>query len=206
MLNAIFRPLIKWPGESTLYRVRSPFKSTYLRTLELLERELYQLGAGNIVIQVDARPQHFKGDQLRSVSLVSGPATIVSFNDGHEYAYPCDHFDSYPDNLRAIALALEALRKVDRYGVTRRGEQYQGFRALPPAPDQRPKMTPVEAAEFVASKVPGVDARALLLQKALFEVIFKLAQKALHPDAGGSHDEFVKLQQAGAVLAEHFKR
>ena len=32
-------------------------------------------------------------------------------------------------NLRSIALGLKALRAVDRYGVSRRGEQYAGFRA-----------------------------------------------------------------------------
>jgi len=31
------------------------------------------------------------------------------------------------------------------------------------------------------------------------------AQKLLHPDAGGSHEEFVRLQQAAAIIAEHFK-
>lgn len=42
---------------------------------------------------------------------------------GH-LSYPCDTFTTLQDNLRVIALALEALRMVDRYGVTRRGEQY----------------------------------------------------------------------------------
>lgn len=45
-----------------------------------------------------------------------------------------DHYD----NLRSIALTLEALRTVDRYGGTEHGEQYQGFRTLPSAPVPSP--------------------------------------------------------------------
>src|SRR5690606_24676973 len=59
------------------------------------------------------------------------PGVILSFDSkvGH-LSYPCDTFTSWQDNLRAVALALEALRKLDRYGVTKRGEQYRGFLAI----------------------------------------------------------------------------
>ena len=43
------------------------------------------------------------------------------------YATDCCMF--WQHNLRSIALGLEALRAVDRYGISRRGEQYAGFRA-----------------------------------------------------------------------------
>ena len=32
------------------------------------------------------------------------------------------------------------------------------------------------------------------------------AQKLLHPDAGGDHNEFLRLQEAGGVLAEYFEQ
>lgn len=34
-------------------------------------------------------------------------------------------------NIRAIAKTLEHLRDLDRWGVTKRGEQYTGWKALP---------------------------------------------------------------------------
>lgn len=43
------------------------------------------------------------------------------------YATDCCVF--WQHNVRSIALGLESLRAVDRYGITRRGEQYAGFRA-----------------------------------------------------------------------------
>jgi len=210
MLNAIFRPLETWPGTPTHPddRRTSPFSATYTQTLDLLEQELGHLEATNIVIQ-----GFFTRDQLRNDGWPKGgqnpssPGVILMFRDsqGDPYSYPCDSFTWWTANLRAIALALEALRKIDRYGVTRRGEQYQGFRALPPAQEARPQMQPEEAAAFLASHIPGVSPEALTGSQQLFEAMFRMLQKQIHPDSGGSHDEFVRLQEAGAALTEHFK-
>jgi hypothetical protein len=43
--------------------------------------------------------------------------------------YATDACDFWQHNVRSIALGLEALRAVDRYGISRRGEQYAGYRA-----------------------------------------------------------------------------
>jgi hypothetical protein len=43
--------------------------------------------------------------------------------------YATDACVYWQHNVRSIALGLEALRAVDRYGITRKGEQYAGFRA-----------------------------------------------------------------------------
>ena len=54
---------------------------------------------------------------------------MVAFESKHgPLKYATDVFDHWHANLRAIALGLEALRKVERYGITQRGEQYTGFR------------------------------------------------------------------------------
>lgn len=210
MLNAIFRPLEKWPGEPTgeEWRRNSPFKSTYLKTLDLLEYELNQLAAYNVVIQAQVDRSQIRNDGwIRADARINGPGVIVSFRggDGADYVYPCDTFTDWRDNLRAITLALEALRKIDRYGVTRRGEQYQGFRALPPsAEERRPEMTARQAAEFIAGIFPGVSPNVLLTTETWFEFALREAQKLTHPDVGGSHENFVKLQEAGAVLKKRF--
>jgi hypothetical protein len=94
-------------------------------------------------------------------------------------------------NLRAIALGLEALRAVDRYGITKRGEQYRGFLALPPgqtgstgAPP--PAMTRPDAAKRLLDAA-GWDAAMLdvvLGDTDLAGTLFKRAQRAAHPDSG----------------------
>lgn len=47
--------------------------------------------------------------------------------------YATDACVLWRHNVRSIALGLEALRAVDRFGISRRGEQYAGFRAALPA-------------------------------------------------------------------------
>jgi hypothetical protein len=211
MLKAIWRPLTKWPGVPTPHtaRIESPFFAKYAATLNLLEYELGKLGAQNITIQAQLTLEQIGNDRWPKPGITfKGPAVIVSFRssvDEAEYSYPCDTFLGWQSNLRAIALALEALRKIDRYGVAKRGEQYQGFRALPPGSPAGRQMSPEEAAEFIATKVPGVDSHVLATDQQMFEMVLKLAQKRVHPDTGGSNESFARLQEAAAVLIEHFK-
>lgn len=133
--NIKLAPISTWPGELTRNRRPSPFKSNLTATLKLLDRELEQLTetraqreslellvaipAGDLW-RIDGRP--------RAHAVPEHPGVILSLDSiyGH-LSYPCDTFTTWQDNVRAITLALEALRKVDRYGVTKRGEQYRGF-------------------------------------------------------------------------------
>lgn len=210
MLNLIFRPIDKWPREKTPAAERlSPhsFKASFESTLDLLQHELKMLYAHDAVVQAYFRPNQIRNDGWPfNAAAPSEPGIILTFYDGMDeaFSYVCDLYALWQHNLRAIALSLEALRKVDRFGVTSRGEQYQGFKALPPPADQVREMRPEEAAAFLASKIPGVDPQFLTSEKQLFDMTFKLAQRRLHPDAGGSQQDFQKLQEAGAVLKTHF--
>jgi hypothetical protein len=211
VLNAIFRPLDKWPGEPTPpgQRKSTPFKASYTDTLDLLESELKQLHAKNVVIECQVTREQIRNDGwLKSNSAVAGPAVILTFTRNQEtYRYPCDTFKSMHANVRAIALALEALRKIDRYGVTSSGEQYQGFKQLPSgAPPAAAKMTPREAAKFICDIFPGISEDVILSARSWAETAVREAQRQLHPDAGGAHDDFVRLQEADGVIAAYFEQ
>lgn len=109
--------------------------------------------------------------------------------------YPCDTFDDWQDNVRAIALALEALRTVDRYGVTKRAEQYKGWAALPsPNGDHWGEK---EALDFLV-QLMGSDARIATPDR-LADTI-RRAEFKTHPDRGGNPDDFKKVQQARKLL------
>lgn len=134
MLQYVVRPIDQWPGEPTRQRQPSAFTAKWSNTLDILERELRELRAKDVVIQADVQPHQLRNDgMLRAEARPASPKVILSFESKHgPLSYPCDRFHDWQDNVRAIALALEALRKVDRYGVTRKAEQYKGWSKLPP--------------------------------------------------------------------------
>jgi hypothetical protein len=203
-----FQPLATWPGQKKTPEQRrvAPFKASYPATLDLLESELRKLRATNIVFQAEAQDWQIRNDGLlRADAQLKGPAVVLtSIARGDAYSYPCDTFKHWHDNVRAIALSLESLRHVDRFGVTKRGEQYQGFKQLPAGSQpEAARMTAEEAAAFIQKVYPLLSSNALLQSKGLFEASLRDAQKQLHPDSGGSHEQFVKLQAAAEVLTEH---
>ncbi len=201
--NLIVAPLTTWPGPLTASRVRSPFGSTLRQTLEALTRELYYLGASNPVMEVAIDRSQFRLDgRPRAGSKASHPGVVLSLphSDQGPLRYACDRYPAWQDNLRAITKGLEALRMVERYGITRRGEQYAGFRALPPGGVEMPagQMTEADALAFLAehSGYP-VDTRT---DRESITRAYRVAVKTLHPDRGGDTLLFQRLQDAIAVL------
>ena len=203
MLDYQFRPIEQWPGEKTKNRTRSKFKAPYSETMKLLERELGFLKANHVVIQADCGAEMIRRDgMLRSDARLRGPGIILSFNSKHgELSYPCDTYLNWDCNLRAIALALEALRAVDRYGVTRRAEQYKGWARL-----EGPKRGEgdVEDAALLLAKYHIVPFRDILNRRETAEVAYRVAAAKTHPDGGGTPDAFKAVQRAKEILDQHF--
>ena len=137
----VTEPIDRWPLPNSPVRPYPPFTATYDATILLLERELDSLGAkGRAVLQVVTRngaSDIRKDGLLRAQARIEHPGVRLSFESKHgSLTYATDRFDGtynrpgWQANLRAIALSLEALRKVDRYGVSKSGEQYRGWQAL----------------------------------------------------------------------------
>jgi len=169
----ITRPIGVWPHPPTKRRARSPFSATWSATLALLAREVRQLGArGPVALQIAVGEEDIRLDgQIRAAARPSHPGVIVSFESRHgSLVYATDVFDRWQDNVRAIALGLEALRRVDRYGIARSGEQYAGWKQL--AAGDSPRAVYDRGAELV-HRHGSVHA----------------ALKATHPDHGGTADE-----------------
>lgn len=192
------QPIVEWPGALTKNRVRSSFASTQGATLETLRRELKQLGAKDVLLQIAIPREQFRLDGYpRSTAKPEHPGLILTMDSQYgPLSYPCDTFTTWQDNLRAIALALEALRKVDRYGVTKRGEQYRGFLAIEGArPMPASFTTAAEAVDFLRELV-GVEGA----HGASEGLLLRTAQRKTHPDYGGDAALFDRVAAAEAVL------
>lgn len=205
-MRATFRPIDQWVGERTprwKQRPKRTFRGGYDDTLQLLDRELTALKATEVVIQLEMSDRDIRLDGLpRANATPSGPAVIVAFESKHgPLKYATDVFDHWHANLRAIALGLEALRKVERYGISSRGEQYRGWQQLGSGIEMgAATMTADAAARFVADHAGGVNSGTVRADINEKEAAYRRAAKALHPDAGGSTADFQKLQEAKRIL------
>lgn len=185
-MKIAIRPIEQWPGELARVRKPSPFESSYSDTMELLGRELRMLRATGPVIQLAVTEDQIRLDgALRAAARPEHPGVILSFRTPEgTLRFSADRFTHWHANLRAIALGLEALRKVDRYGIGQGGEQYTGWKQLDAAPEPERPMTADDARAFMARYGD-----------------YRTAARKLHPDVpGGDERLFKRLQEARRIL------
>lgn len=197
-MDFTYRPIGRWPGTHAASRTSSKFKASYADTLALLDRELRQLSARSVVLQLAMSAEDIRLDgRPRANSRASShPGVILSFDSKFgPLSYPCDTYTSWEDNLRAIALALQALRAVKRYGVGQSGEQYRGWSALPPGRTVEPKMDKMAAINLLQSYHTVTIDNAEECKAG-----YRAAVKATHPDRGGDPEAFKRVQEAAEVL------
>ncbi|AJW38548.1 heat shock protein DnaJ [Rhodococcus sp. B7740] len=200
------RPIERWPAPRTEQPGPSPFSAPWRSTLQLLDRELRAIGSGNrpatAILQIAMREQDFRNDGLpRANAVPKHPGVILSIESSKgPLSFPCDRFTHWQDNLRAIALSLEALRKVDRFGTTPNAEQYTGFRAIGSASSTPTESTAqaLRALELIAfPDTDGVDPSGI----ASSDRIKRLAKAATHPDrTGGDSNAFQRVQDLIKIL------
>lgn len=175
------RPISSWPdGEAPIEWRPSPFDAPWHATTEVLARELRMLDARQVVLELAIGESEIRLDgKPYARARARHPGVILSFESRHgPLRYATGAFDSWQANLRAVALGLEALRKVDRYGIARRGEQYRGWRQLHSGADDE---STIERGRRIIAGADG-DVREAL--------------KATHPDRGGNPVDFRSVQLA----------
>lgn len=220
------RPLVDRHWLRSKDRLVSRFTATWTDTLELLEREVFALhraGQPDPVVMVDATEGDLRRDgQLRANARLASPAVALAFESIRgPLTFRCDRYSAgsygsrmepWQHNVRAIALTLEALRAVDRYGATSSGEQYKGYLALEAGPTAMPaaptrSMTREQAVDFLVQLVDP-NGEWSHLREALgrgpdndsFTIFTRAALRRSHPDTGGSAETFQQVQDSIRVL------
>ena len=213
-LNIKIKPISKWIGTETKSPARSQFRQTYSSTKKILEFELEKLGAleSSLQIEMFIRAEDLRRDgELRANAKPDKPGVVLSFskvksrafdeqsktwkNELQTLSYPCDSFDDWQDNLRAVALSLEALRKVARYGVFKYEDMVSRL-ALPSADG---KISDIDSALHFISIHSGRTIEQLR-DKPFLKAGYLEAAMKLHPDKGGDVLLFQKLQEAKRIL------
>lgn len=182
-------------------RQRAPFNTkrtsdsrlTVWLATERLERELTALGARtptlstNVELRLDGRP--------RSDIEPSDPGCAVYFSfRGKATVFACDRYTRVADNIAAIASHIDALRRIERYGVGSLEQALAGYKALPAdtAADWRAVLGFPAGSSPTASEV---------------DVAFKRMARERHPDrAGGSEDMMSQVNRARDFALEELSR
>lgn len=202
-------------------RRSSEFIATFADTMAFLERELDHLGAKNIVLEVDVAEHEIRrdGQGVLTSARPATPAVRLAFDSRHgPMLHRCDSHvrgaatkmikgepvpkmvQDWQHNVRALALTLEALRAVDRYGAAETGEQYTGFKALPAG---RAMPASHMTAEEAWSILGSFGDRPVLEQRAAGDARaqYRSAQAFAHPDRhDGDRTLWDQVEQAGRVL------
>jgi hypothetical protein len=196
-----FMPLAGWPHPVTpdWERRRAPFRAAYGDTLDLLAFEVSRLGESadaGCVVQVDVDPSQFtlKGLPMARARWYSARVSVQVATGDRVLTFATDRFDYWQDNLRAIALGMEALRKVDRYGLaSATGGQYAGFAAIESAPAD-PWSDGASALAWMrkyAAELGITDADSLDAGR-----LYRAMARKMHPDQGGPAADWHRLDRA----------
>lgn len=191
-----YRPIDRWPVEHTEKRRRSPFRTTLMGTVGELRTEIRQFPMRNVVLSLAITETMLRNDGMpRSDARPAHPGVILSFEtkDAGALSFPGDSFTSWEDNLLAIVRTINALRSIDRYGVTRHAEQFASWRAIE-APRPTGFATLEEAVAFLDAYLED--------DWTTYAELVRRAKRVAHPDTGGDADTFTRVLAAEELLRQ----
>ena len=118
-------------------------------------------------------PRDSRGEQ--------GDARIVFYVNDQQQELRCSRFQHYRENLRALYLILEALRKAQERGIMEELAR-AAVAMLPPGNQKRPAHEVLQVAEFTPLDVA--------------EAAYRTLAKSRHPDSGGTNEAMTALNAA----------
>ena len=180
---------IRAPSAEGKYEAK-PKPVTLAVAVQRLDYQLHALGAKlpvlstDIELRMDGKPRADRRDP-------GDPGAACYFQlNGRPTVLACDRWQRVADNVAAIAQHIDALRRMDRYGVGSMERLFEGFAALPPPNhvDWRATLG-IPAAETVTAELVQLRRRQLGMLH--------------HPDHGGSVDNMARINAAAdAALKE----
>lgn len=176
---------LSWPVgmARTTSRKSSPFSTGFGAARNKLFSNLKLLGAQGIVVSTNI-PLKRDGQPRANLAPYNGdPGVAVFFNRKNmPYEFCCDRWKSATDNVYAVALTLEALRGIERWGASDMLQRaFEGFKGLP--------AVAVEPWREVLMLDEGATLDAV-------ERVYKLLATSHHPDRGGTADAFDRITKA----------
>lgn len=121
-----------WPRTAAGKRTHSLYKLSLARSMVELMDEVYRLGGRQAVLSTNV-PTRRDGLPYASMREPDDPGVAVYFlYRGKQRCFACDKWRTVRENVRALSMAISALRSLERCGVTEMLDRaFAGFMALP---------------------------------------------------------------------------
>jgi len=153
-----------------------------------LRLEINRLGGKNLIVSTNIPVRNDGGlyaDWMKKKIDDPGVAIYFSLN-GKDVSMCCDKFPRIWENVYALAKGIEALRGMERWGVSEFMERaFSGFTAIPEA---------VEVEENIWHSL-GLSTKPAFVEEV--KSAYRNWAKVYHPDVpGGSHEKMQKLNNA----------
>lgn len=190
---------LTWPigYQRTTNRIGSPFKQSMEKAQQFLRLEIERMGAKELIVSSNIpvrKDGMFFTDWMNR--RIDDPGVAIYFKyRGKEVSMCCDQYARVWENVYALGKAIEALRGLERWGVSDfLNRAFTGFTALPPSIVPEVNIWHVIG---LTSKPDNVDdVKAAYRKKA----------NEYHPDRPtGDKDKFQSLQDAYEAALKMFE-
>ncbi len=131
MIEVCFRYMERQPFK--LPSASTQIKPTWSKAFEKLRYELARIEAVDVVIESGYKPGQVRADgwPYSNARPEHGQARVSFKRAGVPMSFYFGGWQALEYNVYMIAMTLEALRAVDRYGCAAEGQQYRGWAQLP---------------------------------------------------------------------------
>jgi DnaJ-like protein len=163
-----------WPKTEIARKEEGRFKTTLSSALNMLKDEVRLLGGKALVLSSN----YTLGNENPKESGV-----VAYFEyEGQPVAIPCDRWKRVEANVKAIALTVEAMRGMERWGAKAMIKaMFTGFKQLP------------QGSVRAWHEVLGVSINASIEQ---VKEAYRILVKKHHPDVGGDAELFRRVNEA----------
>ncbi len=178
---------LQWPNGKRRFanRQRSKFGERSIeQATQKLCNELRLMRGSSMVISTNLRLRNDGLPYSKQAQPGDTGVAVYFLRDKKQMCFACDRWDRIQDNIYAIAMTIEALRGIERWGTGDMVEQaFTGFVALP---------APKNPYEILGVGPDASDDE--------IDAAYRLRAKSAHPDTGGSIAAMQELTEARAKL------
>ena len=156
---------------------------TIYAAVQRLQKEIDRLGGSSPTLSTNVPPR-LDGWPVSSATQPSDPGVACYFLfRAKAIVLACDKYRTVAENIAAIAAHIDALRRIERYGVGTIEQALAGYRALPAD----------TAADWRTVFGFQADERVTVAQ---LDTRFRERARVSHPDVGGSEIEMAHIIRA----------